>query len=89
MPNTSPFYKENPVDNLKEYFANNIPTMLIAGEKDSVVSYYRNSEKMIEYCKANGVELTFIIKDCDHHPHSIENDTKPIIEFVTGKKVTK
>ena len=88
--NTLPFYKENPVDNLKEYFANKIPTMLIAGEKDSVVSFYRNSEKMIEYCKANGVELTFIIKsDCDHHPHSIENDTKAIIEFVTGKKVTK
>ncbi len=84
---TLAYYNENPVDNFAEYFLHNIPTLLIAGQKDSVVSYYRNAYKMIEFCKENEIELTYIVKpECDHHPHSLEEDTSPIIRFVCGEK---
>ncbi len=83
---TLAYFNENPVDNFAEYFSHNIPTLVIAGQKDSVVSYYRNSYQMIEYAKNNGINLQYILKpECDHHPHSIE-DVKPIIDFITREE---
>ena len=77
-------YSENPINKIKEYFELNIPTLLVAGEKDSVVPYYRNAYQIIKYCKDRNIALTYYTKpECDHHPHSLEN-TVPIIEFVTG-----
>ncbi len=81
---TLAYYNENPADNFAEYFSHNIPTLLVAGEKDSVVSYYHNAYKMIEFCKNNDVSLTYYTKpECDHHPHSLE-DVSPIIKFING-----
>lgn len=79
---TLPLFKENPVDKLAEYFALKIPTLLIAGGKDEVVPVAENCGIMIEYCKANGIELPTIVKpECLHHPHSLE-DVTPIVEFI-------
>ncbi len=78
---TLTYFDENPTDNFAEYFSYNIPTLLVAGQKDSVVNFYFNSCQMIDFCKANGVLLEYIVKpECDHHPHSLE-DVQPIIEF--------
>ncbi|MBQ8374090.1 MAG: alpha/beta hydrolase [Clostridia bacterium] len=75
-------WKGNPVDNLEEYFALNIPTLLIAGGADEVVPFAENSKKMIDYCNKNAIELTYIVKpNCKHHPHSLD-DVAPILEFV-------
>ncbi len=82
---TLAYFNENPTDNFAEYFSHKIPTLLIAGAKDSVVSYYHNAYQMIEYCKTNDIELKYIVKpECDHHPHSLD-DVSPILEFVKGE----
>lgn len=68
-------YGGYPVENFDKYFSLNLPTLLIAGDSDSVVSFKKNSLKMIEYCKKNGVLLTYYVKvGGDHHPHSLGND---------------
>ena len=75
-------FKENPVDKLEEYFALNIPTLLIAGAKDELVPVAENCGIMMEYCEENNLPLEVIIKpECGHHPHSLE-DVTPIIEFI-------
>jgi alpha-beta hydrolase superfamily lysophospholipase len=72
----------HPVENLPEYFSLKIPTLLVAGDADEVVPYEANSKKMIDYCEAEGIPLTYFVKpECLHHPHSLE-DVSPIIKFV-------
>ena len=72
----------HPVENLPEYFSLRIPTLLVAGGADEVVPYEANSKKMIDYCEANGIPLTYFVKpECLHHPHSLE-DVTPIIKFI-------
>lgn len=75
-------FKDNPVDNLEEFFSLNIPLLLIAGEKDELVDFSQNSGKVIAYCKQKGIAIDCIVKEnCGHHPHSLEN-VQPIIEFI-------
>lgn len=75
-------FKGNPIDNLSEFFALDIPLMIVAGMVDSVVPYKDNAGKLLEYCKRNDVSITDIIKPlCDHHPHSLE-DVSPIVQFI-------
>lgn len=67
-------YKLYPVEQLKEYFALGIPTLLIAGMQDTTVAFSENSQKMIDYCVNDNIALTFYAKlDADHHPHSFGN----------------
>ncbi len=76
-----PSFKGNPVDNLEEFFSYNIPVLLVAGGVDEVVSLEKNGRLIIDYCKANGIDLEYYVKpDCGHHPHSLENVT-PIVKF--------
>ena len=72
----------HPIENLAEFFSNKIPLLLIAGCADEVVPFDKNSGRMIDYCKENGIEIQYILKpECKHHPHSL-TDVTPIIEFV-------
>ena len=74
----------HPIENLPEYFGLKIPTLLVAGGADEVVPFEANSKKMIDYCEANSIPLTYFVKpECLHHPHSLE-DVTPIIRFVEG-----
>ena len=76
-------FGENPVELLQEYFSLALPTLLIAGGADEVVPYEENSLRMIEESKTAGFPLLSIIKPtCKHHPHSLEEDTEPILAFV-------
>ena len=75
-------FKDNPVDNLEEFFSLNIPLLLIAGERDELVDFSQNSGKVIAYCKQKAIAIDCIVKEnCGHHPHSLEN-VQPIIEFI-------
>ncbi len=75
-------FKGNPIDNLDEFFSLNLPLLLVAGGSDEVVPFEKNSGKLIEYCKAKGIEITSIVKpEGLHHPHSLDNVT-PIVEFI-------
>ncbi len=83
-------YKGNPVDNLEEYFSLNIPTLLIAGGKDSIVPLAENGGKMIAFVEqknklGKGLKFGYIVKpECEHHPHSLA-DVAPILKFVNEK----
>lgn len=71
----------NPIDNLQEFFSLNIPLLIVAGAKDSVVPYNENAGKLLAYCKENGIEIIQVIKPlCDHHPHSLD-DVGVIVDF--------
>ena len=75
-------FKGNPIDNLDEFFALNLPLLLIAGGCDEVVAFEENSGKLIEHCKAKGIAITSIVKPkCLHHPHSLD-DVTPILDFI-------
>ena len=75
-------FKDHPINNLAEFFSNKIPLLIVAGGADEIVPFDKNSEKLWNYCRENGIELNIIVKpNCKHHPHSLE-DVTPIIEFV-------
>ena len=76
-------FGENPVELLREYFALGLPTLLVAGGADEIVPYEPNSKRMIEEAEKANFPLQYHIKpDCKHHPHSLEDDTRPILDFV-------
>ena len=75
-------FKNSPVDNLEEFFKNNIPVMIVAGAKDKTVPYKKNCQIMVDFCKNKNLDIKYILKeDCDHHPHGLEN-VIPIVEFI-------
>jgi len=77
-------FRDRPVDNFKEFFDNNIPVMLVAGDADEICRPEYNYQKMIAYCEENGIKLKTCIKHgCGHHPHSLE-DITPILDFVNS-----
>ena len=72
----------HPIENLKEFFENKIPTLIVAGDSDEVVPYEQNSKRLIDYAQENGIDIRYYVKPgCGHHPHSLE-DVTPIIDFV-------
>ena len=76
-------FRENPAELLPEYFALSLPTLLVAGGADEVVPFPQNAQRMIQEAKASSFPLISIVKpDCKHHPHSLEDDTTPILKFV-------
>ncbi len=75
-------FKYNPINQLDEYFKNNIPTLIVAGDADTTVELKKNSQIVIDYCKEKNIPLEYYIKPgCEHHPHSLE-DVSPIVDFV-------
>ncbi|MBQ8230221.1 MAG: alpha/beta fold hydrolase [Clostridia bacterium] len=75
-------FKENPIDNLAEFFSLNIPLLLIAGAADEIVPFEKNAGKLIDFCVENKIDITYIVKkESRHHPHSLQ-DITPIIEFI-------
>ena len=77
-------FKDKPVDNLEEFFSHKIPVLLIAAQKDEVVSFEMCSKRMIDYCKENNIDIKVILKpEGLHHPHSLE-DVTPIIDFIVN-----
>ena len=74
-------YRENPVDKMDILIKNNIPVIMVYGDSDDVVPYDENGAVLAEKYRNSGVEFKEILKvGCDHHPHSLEDNT-PIIEW--------
>ena len=75
-------YRNHPLDCLGALTANNIPLFLVGGDSDTVVPFDENGA-FIEaaYKKAGCIIETRVKKGCDHHPHSLEDNT-PIIDFI-------
>jgi len=84
---TLPLFRENPLDNLDEFFSLGIPLMVVAGDADELVPLDENAGILLDYCKANGIAVESLIKPgCGHHPHSLE-DVTPIVSFVKRHSV--
>lgn len=82
-------YKGNPVDKLQDFFALNIPLLVVAGAMDELVPLSENSEILLNYCKEHNISVESIIKPtCGHHPHSLEG-VKPIVDFVKKYSLCK
>ena len=78
-------FSGNPIKNLPEFFSHGIPLMLVAGDSDEIVSFEKNADSMAKYCRENGIDITYVVKEgCNHHPHSLE-DVAPIIDFVCAE----
>lgn len=81
-PSTLINYGNHPIDHADELIDANIPVFLVCGDSDTVVPYVENGKVLVEKYKARGGTIYEIVKkDCDHHPHGLEDNT-PIIEFV-------
>ena len=57
------------------------PVFLVAGDSDTTVPYEENGALLAEKYKKAGAPITVVIKaGCEHHPHSLDDNT-PIIEW--------
>lgn len=74
-------YRKHPIDYKDILLGTGIPVFLICGDNDGTVPYAENGKVLSDYYKANGGNLTEILKpSCDHHPHGLEDNT-PLFEF--------
>ena len=74
-------YRNHPIDRVDDLIKNKIPVFLVCGDSDTVVPYDENGAVLAEKYRNSGVEFKEILKvGCDHHPHSLEDNT-PIIEW--------
>ena len=74
-------YRNHPIDRVDDLIKNKIPVFLVCGDSDTVVPYDENGAVFAEKYRNSGVEFKEILKvGCDHHPHSLEDNT-PIIEW--------
>ena len=76
-------YRGTPLDRADELAALGIPTLIVAGEADTVVPCAENTDAFERaYRAAGGTALSTIRKPhCDHHPHSLE-DPAPITTWI-------
>ncbi len=75
-------YRDHPLDYIPLLTSHNIPIILVAGDRDTVVPYDENGIHIDTAYRAVGNIIETIIKPgCDHHPHGLEDNT-PIIEFI-------
>lgn len=76
------YYRNHPLDHVKRVAELNIPIILVGGDSDTVVPYDENGMLIERAYQKEGSTIKVIIKEnCDHHPHSLE-DNSPIIEFI-------
>lgn len=75
-------YRNHPIDCKEKLLKSGIPVFMVCGDSDIIVPYNENGKILSDYFKANGGNLTEIVKQgCDHHPHGLEDYT-PLLEFV-------
>lgn len=75
-------FRDHPLDHLAKLTESKIPVILICGDSDTVVPYEENGMLIKKAYEQKGVEIVTIIKkNCDHHPHGLDDNT-PIVEFI-------
>ena len=75
-------YREHPIDKVPLLIENNIPVIMVYGDKDIIVPYTENGAILERLYNAAGAPLEAIcVKGRGHHPHCLADNT-PIIDFV-------
>ncbi|MBQ7793468.1 MAG: alpha/beta hydrolase [Clostridia bacterium] len=77
-------FRDHPLDHIPKLVKSKIPVILVCGDSDKTVPYEENGKLLNDAYIANNCEIVTIIKkDCDHHPHGLE-DNSPIIDFIVS-----
>ena len=75
-------YRNHPQDRIPDLIASRIPVILVCGDSDTVVPYEENGAILDRMYRESGCIIeTIVKKGCDHHPHSLEDNT-PILSFI-------
>ena len=75
-------FKGNPIDNLAPIAAAGIPIISVCGDSDQTVPYKENMDVVrSRYLAAGGPVEVILKKECDHHPHSLDNP-EPVVDFI-------
>ena len=76
-------YPHNPVDNLAGLAANGVPLLHVYGDADSTVPWEENTGVVARNYEKLGGSITLIDKPgVGHHPHGLDSDPSPIIDFL-------
>ncbi len=79
-------FKGNPLDNIDRYLALGLPTILIAGDSDTVVPYPENGRVLEKALVSSSLHhLVGVKPGVGHHPHSLEDPT-PIVDFILAQQ---
>lgn len=82
---TAKSFGGNPLNRADDLVNARIPTIVVAGDADTVVPIGENAMILAESCKKMGDDFRLIVKrGVDHHPHSLE-DPAPIVGFLLAK----
>ena len=74
-------YRHHPIDYAPALVKNGIPLYIVAGDSDKTVPYHENGALLAAYYREKGgILFETVKKDCDHHPHGLEDST-PLIRF--------
>ena len=74
--------RNHPIDCVDKLISNKIPVFLVCGDSDEIVPYEENGMQLYEKYKKNNAEIIQVIKkDCNHHPHGLQDDN-PLVSFV-------
>lgn len=74
-------YRNHPIDMVDSVIAEGIPAILICGDSDKTVPYIENGKYLSEKYRKSDVPFVEILKkNCDHHPHGLD-DLTPLIKF--------
>lgn len=75
-------YRDHPIDKMDILLENKIPVILVAGDSDQTVPFCENGQILADYYQKNGGTIeVHVKKDCDHHPHGLE-DPKIIADYM-------
>lgn len=73
----------NPVNRLHKLIENEIPAVLVYGDKDEIVIWQENSAKVIEAYSQNPNLLIVMLREGKgHHPHGFLDKSMPIVENI-------
>lgn len=74
-------YRDHPYDNIPLLAEHNIPVFLVCGDSDKTVPYEENGKLLYDHYTKRGLDIKQTIKkDCDHHPHGL-NDCTLLIDW--------
>jgi len=79
-------YPFNPIDNLEEIAKAKIPIIHVYGDVDELVPHEENTIILAERYRKLGGDITLIPKPgIGHHPHGLENDPSPLVNYMLEK----
>ena len=75
-------FQRNPIRQPRPDCSRRIPIISVCGDSDQTVPYKENMDVVrSRYLAAGGPVEVILKKECDHHPHSLDNP-EPVVDFI-------